>query len=149
MADEKVKEVKPVVFILVQSLGKTVMNGGVIVSQDVAIIENGQVVKTENTDRLDPSPVGVFEWKDDHWNHKRRMKRMNDYKIRKNKGETPFIMGPYSSTDAAFKAMHKARPKAPAEENAVLKAENATQESTIAELREKLAAATVPKSKQA
>ena len=127
---------KLVVFMLVQKVGEQPSKGGVIVSQDIAVIENGQLVRSEQTDQLDPSGFGAFIWRDDHPNHKRRMVAMTQFAERKNKGAVPFIVGPFDSMGKAAKAMQKVRPKSSSEQISELVKENDAQSAKRAEDQE-------------
>ena len=138
-------EKKQTIFILVPELNKSVFKGGVIVSQDHAVIEGGQLVTAEQTDRVDPDGFGMYRWRNDHPNHKRRLKALEMFMEKKNKGKIPFIIGPCGSIEEATKKMHDVRPKAPAEEVTSLKAENALKDTELADLREKLRVATAKK----
>ena len=122
-APEVPKGPKEVVFILVQEIGKAPFKGGVLVSQDIAVIENGQLVTPESTDRLDPDGFGMFSWSDDHPNNARRLKAMLQFQKKNNRGETPFIVGPFDSRGKAAKEMQKVRPKADGEKVALLRKE--------------------------
>ena len=139
---EKETKVEQVVFIMIPELNKPEYKGGVLVSQDTAVHENGQLVKAEQTDRLDPDGFGIFSWRSDHENHDRRLKAMLMFK---EDSDNPKLVGPFKSRDEALKKMHAVRPKSAQEENANLKADNQAQAGVIAELREKLAAAKTKK----
>ena len=136
---ENNSKVEQVVFILVPELNKPEYKGGILVSQDVAVHENGQIIKAEQTDRLDPDGFGIFSWRNDHENSKRRLKALEMFK--ETAGNPP-VIGPFKSRAEALKKMHEARPKSAEEKNTVLSAENKAQTGIIAKLKEKLAKAT-------
>ena len=142
MADkEKAKGPKDVIYILVPKLNKPVFKGGIMVSQDHAVIENGQTIKSESTDRLDPDGFGIYSWRDDHENHERRVRAMEAFMAKKNIGDDKFIIGPFESREKACKEMHKVRPKSDAEQLATIKAESAEKDAEIEALKAQIQAA--------
>lgn len=147
--ENKAKETGTDVFVLVPQVGSPVMNLQIVASQDVQKVENGVKVAPAHTDILTPNGFGVIALKKDHPNHERRMSAMKRFMGSHNMpGQPPFIIGPYSTENEAFLAMHKVRPKTDAErateaEEKVKATDesNSQKDKEIEALREKLAKA--------
>lgn len=139
MAEEaKKKESK--FYIMIPRVGGQIPRGGIIISQDRAVIENGVTVKGESTDIITPDPFGLIVVAADHPNYDRRIKALEKKMERENvEGLPPVLIGPFATKDQAFKKMHEVRPKTDSEEANESKQRAKTLEQENEDLKKRIA----------